>query len=752
MSATPWHAQVSGSALFAARFRECAGRALLLPRRDPQRRNPLWQQRQRAAQLLAVAAQYPTFPITLETMRECLQDVYDIPALESILADVAHQRIRVVEVETPRPSPFAQSLLFSYIATFLYEGDSPLAERKAQALALDPQLLASLLGEAQLRELLDPDAIADVEAELQLLTPSTRIRGIDAAADAFRLLGPLTAEQAQQRGAGEAELAELLAARRIFATRLAGIDVLAAAEDAARLRDAAGAPLPPGLPQAFLEPVARPVRDVVARYARTHGPFQEGHAAAALGLGAAVVVDALQELASAHRVVSGGFRPGGTGTEWCDSEVLRRIRRLSAARLQQQIEPVDQAALGRFLPQWSQVAPHGGQPQLRGPDGVYTAIERLAGLPLPASAWEQWILPARVADYQPHWLDELTASGEVVWWGAGALPGRDGWVALAPADLAADLRPSLALPEPPDDELSTRVLQLLQPGGAWFFPALLQQLAIDTPAITTAALLQCLWSLVWSGRLGNDSFLPLRATVGRSPARPVARRRRGGSGATPPTAVGRWSLLPLAPDETAAAAAQLDRAVARHGLVVRGSLAAEPLPGGFSAAYKVLSSMAERGRVTRLYLVDGLGGAQFAAPSVVDQVRECAAAASRAQAVVLAATDPANPYGAALAWPADTDVRHRPGRKAGALVVLVDGSLTAYLERGGRSLLTFGGHHLDLALTALADALRGAASTSISIQRVNGASAAEAASNGALAGAFADSGFTLTPRGLRPHR
>ena len=743
-------AQVAGSALFAARFRECAARALLLPKRDPKRRAPLWQQRQRAAQLLSVASQYPTFPITLEAMRECLQDVYDLPALASILADVGAGKIRVVEVETPRPSPFAQSLLFSYIANYLYDGDSPLAERRAQALALDPELLSSLLGDAQLRELLDPAAIEQVEAELQYLTERTAVNSLDRAADAFRILGPLTVAQAEQRGVTAEWIDELLGARRLFPTRLGGVDVLAATEDAARLRDAAGAPLPQGLPAALLEPVAAPVTDLVARFARTHGPFTEEQAAASLGLGRAVVAAELTGLAARHRVANGGFRPGATGSEWCDAEVLRRIRRLSAARLQQQIEPVPQQALARFLPQWSEVAAHGSDAPLRGPDGVYAAIERLAGVPLPASAWERFILPARVAAYQPHWLDELTSSGEVVWWGTAALPGKDGWVALAPSHLGDALRPALGLPDLPEGALVPVVLDVLQHGGAWFFPQLLSRIQQEQPSATPTVLLDALWSLVWAGRIGNDSFAPLRSYLGGPAGRSgTARRRRPGSAAVPPTAVGRWAGLSAA-DQTSAAAAAVERIVARHGLVVRGSLAAESLPGGFSAAYKVMSAMAERGRLTRLYLVDGLGGAQFAAPGVVDRVRDAAGERGDADPIVLAATDPANPFGAALAWPEASDSNHRPGRKAGAVVVLTDGALALYLERGGRSLLTFSDDDLGPPLAALGAVLR-RIGTRASIQKLNGRAVTDP-SNAQTVTAMTAAGFALTPSGLRPSR
>lgn len=746
--------EVAGSALFAARFRECASRALLLPRRDPQRRSPLWQQRQRAAQLLSVASQYPAFPITLETMRECLQDVYDIPALTSLMGDVAAGRIRVVEVATARPSPFAQSLLFAYIATYLYEGDSPLAERRAAALALDQQLLASLLGEAQLRDLLDPQAIDEVAAQLQLLTPATAVTSVDGAADALRLLGPLTSQQALRRGITPAMCDALIISRRAFTTRLGGHDVIVASEDAARLRDAVGAALPQGLPAVFLEPVAQPVVDIVARYARTHGPFTESEAAAELGLGPAVVASALQALAARHRVSAGGFRPGSTGTEWCDSDVLRRIRRLSAARLQQQIEPVEQRALARFLPLWAELAPNGAAAGLRGPDGVYTAIERLAGVPLPASAWERLILPPRVAGYQSHWLDELTASGDVVWWGTAALPGNDGWIAMAPADLAADLRPAATLPDLPDDPLAGHLLSLLERGGAWFFPALLADCAQLQPALTATTLVEALWGLVWAGRISNDSLNPLRARLGEPQAgRPSTRRpRRPGSINVPATAVGRWSLLPVGRDSTRSLTTAVERAVARHGLLVRGSLTGEQFVGGFSTAYKVLASMAERGRVSRLYLVDGLGGAQFAAAGVVERVRDCNRAPQHPAAYMLAATDPANPYGAALAWPASRESGPRPGRKAGAVVVLMDGALALYLERGGRTLMTFDPALLDSALPVLAEGLRRSGAARTAIQRVDGEPAATVWADPTRQRAFTEAGFQLTPSGVRLHR
>ena len=737
--------QVAGSALFAARFRECAARALLLPRRDPGKRTPLWQQRQRSAQLLAVASRYPTFPIVLEAMRECLQDVYDLPALESVLVDVSSGRIAVVEVETARPSPFAQSLLWSYVATYLYEGDSPLADKRAAALALDPQLLASLLGDAQLRDLLDEEALLEVEQDLQLLSERRRVRTLDQAADAYRALGPMTPDEAARRGVDDTLLAELMSTRRVFETRLSGVGVHAAIEDAARLRDALGAPLPHGIPVALLTPVADAVGDVVGRYSRTHGPFTAEQAGADLNLGPAVVLMVLRQLAGRHRVVSGEFRPGGAGAEWCDADVLRRIRRLSAARLRQQLEPVEQQALGRFLPRWSQVAPAASPPTLRGADGVYSVLEQLAGVAQPASAWERWILPSRVASYESHWLDELTSAGEVVWWGTATLPGRDGWVAFAPTDLASQLRVDSLLPEAPEDSLSNALLDVLNAGGGWFFGALLERLGT-----TPSALSDALWGLVWSGRVFNDSFSPVRAYLGGATSARGAARRRPGSGRVPPTVVGRWSAPSPAPPTAQSLTAAVERIVARHGLVIRGSLAVEAFPGGFAAAYKILSALADNGRLTRLHLVEGLGGAQFAAPSVVDRIRELAGQPPVADTYVLAATDPANPYGAALAWPSTSDAGHRPGRKAGALVVLVDGLPGAYLEKGGRSLLLFRPEDAGPALAALAGALISAGPHRTAIQRIDGKPFTSLSP--AELDQIAAAGFHLTPSGLRVKR
>ncbi|HET8969925.1 MAG TPA: ATP-dependent helicase, partial [Candidatus Nanopelagicales bacterium] len=551
--------EVGGSALFAARFRESAARALLLPRRNPGRRSPLWQQRQRSAQLLGVASQYGSFPIVLETLREVLQDVYDVPGLVSLLRAVQAREIRVVEVETSAPSPFASSLLFGYVAQFLYEGDSPLAERRAAALTLDTGLLAELLGQAELRELLDPDALAQVEVELARLGPDRRVRDVEGAADLLRLLGPLTAAEAADRGAEPEWLAQLVLARRALLLRVGGLDRYAAVEDAARLRDALGVALPVGVPEVFLEPVADPLADLVSRYARTHGPFTTREAAEAFGLGPAVVSGVLARLAATGRVISGEFRPGGSGTEWCDADVLRRIRRRSVAALRREVEPVPPATLGAFLPVWQHV---GGR--LRGVDGVLRVVEQLAGAAVPASALEPLVLAGRIQDYTPSMLDELTAAGEVVWVGSGALPGADGWLRLYPVDGAPLLLPAAVPLEL--GPLHRAVLDALGAGGGWFFRALADRVAAatdttdttDTTATnaTDTALAAALWDLVWAGRVTGDTLAPLRTLLagsGRGPRRGAAARRaapRGRYGrptgraaaarSGPPSTAGRW--------------------------------------------------------------------------------------------------------------------------------------------------------------------------------------------------------------------
>ena len=754
--------EVGGSALFASRFRECAARALLLPRYNPGRRSPLWQQRQRASQLLDVARKYPSFPIVLETVREVLQDVYDLPALTELAEKIESRRIRIVETETEQASPFARSLLFGYVAAFMYEGDSPLAERRAAALSLDPTLLAELLGRAELRELLDPAVIEQLELELQRLAPDRRARDAEGIVDLLRMLGPLTEAEIVLRldpGSGivgadlDSALAALARSNRIWR---AGGARWAIIEDAARLRDALGTPLPIGIPSAFIEPVDDPLGDLVSRFARTHAPFTVAAVADRLGLGTAVVLTALRALAGQRRVVEGEFRPGATGSEWCDVEVLRRLRSRSLAALRHEVEPVDAATLGRFLPAWQ----HVDEP-LRGVDGLAAVIDQLAGVALPASAWESLVLPARVKDYSPVMLDELTAAGEVIWSGGGTLPGNDGWVSLHLADSAG-----LTLPEPTGaetTELQRSILASLTGGGAYFF----RQLSNAVGSTDDKELLAALWDLVWSGLVTNDTLSPLRSYLGATTTKvrtvPRSRAYRGRarpsmpSASGPPSAAGRWSLLPLAePDATVRGVATAELLLERYGVVTRGAVVSEGIRGGFSLAYRVLSGFEETGRARRGYFVEGLGAAQFATGSTVDRLRSFAREPDSERAPValtLAATDPANAYGAALAWPAAAAVEgddpkrgHRPGRKAGALVVIVDGALALYVERGGKTMLTFADD--DRAMTAAAHSLASVIRRSggrLRVERVNG----DFVIGTGLGEALVEAGFSATPQGLR---
>lgn len=781
--------QVANSALFAARFRECAARALLLPRINPAKRTPLWQQRQRASQLLDVARKYPDFPIILETVRECLNDVYNLPALVQVLKDVASRSIRLIEVQTPTPSPYAQSLLFGYVAQFLYESDAPLAERRAAALSLDPVLLGELLGRNDVREILDAEVIEKFAAQLQRLAPDRRLSGVEGAADLLRLLGPLSADdlaarlthpdQAEQptdetTARGYAEM--LVSARRAFPLRRDGVNVYAAVEDAGKLRDALGTPLPVGIAEAFLEPVADPVQELLARYARTHGPFTPTEASASLGLGVAVVRPVLDALVAAGRLSIGAFRPlelvpeGISGDEYCDVQVLRTIRTRSLAALRAEVEPVDQPALGRFLPSWQQLGS-----TLEGADGLYEATTQLAGVSLPASALESLILPARIATYRPALLDELCSSGDVLIRGQGAAGGRDGWVSLHPAEHA-----TLTMEVPEADELSElerRTLNAFGDSGAYFVAELAQRMAADLPTEPSVSEVnEACWTLFWAGFISPDTFAPLRGyladgNTAHKIAKPTPRARAARlnrlsgltrlAGSTPaPSSTtrsggARWSKLPApVSDPTIRTHAAAEVLLERYGVVTRGAVAAEQIPGGFAAIYRMLVKLEEAGHARRGYFIEGLGAAQFASANTVDRLRSFAAEnrgpRHTATVHVLAATDPANPYGAALRWPSSS-TGHRPGRKAGALVGLVDGQLAFYLERGGRTVLTFGDptdEELNRLGRAVVAALRTAAVDKVAIATVNGQPVLEHR----LSKALLQAGFYTTPQGIRFRR
>ena len=730
--------QLPSTAMFASRFRECSARALLLPRRRPGQRTPLWQQRQKAADLLAVAARYPTFPMLLETTRECINDVFDLPALREVLGDIRSRKIRLVEVETQQSSPFAQSLLFGWIAVYMYEGDAPLAERRAAALALDRDLLRDLLGAEELRELLDPNVLADVELELQRLVENRQARDVDELHDAFRLLGPLDRDEVGLRCSADPAgwLTELIETRRIFEMQVGGQPGFAAVEDGAKLRDALGVALPPGLPAAFTDPVEHPLVELTARYARTHGPFTTAEVSSRLGVPVGQADAALEELERRGRLVRGEFRPEGTGREWCDDGVLRQLRRRSLAALRAEVEPVEGEALARFLPEFQGV----GVPR-RGIDGLADVLDLFACAALPASVLERDILPARMADYRPADLDALCGSGELMWVGAGAVGASDGRIRLVFREQAPLLLPAAA--EQPEGAVHDAIVARLTSQGASFWPDLAQAAADAGAPYDDPTLLAALWDLVWAGYLTNDSLAPVRALVAggavsptRSPAAGGARRRRPRPSRLarqgPPAAIGRWSLVqpvrePL-PSPTEIAHAKANALLGRYGILTREAALAEGAEGGFAGVYPVLKALEDRGTVRRGYFVSGLGAAQFALPGTVDRLRShradgdgeplrpeiegpiagddgwpmpsamraratgsssdsgAAAAEERSNVLVLAATDPAQPFGAALDWPTSVG---RPSRSAGAYVVIVDGRAAVFLERGAKSLVTF---------------------------------------------------------------
>ncbi|MDP3984063.1 MAG: DEAD/DEAH box helicase [Acidimicrobiia bacterium] len=662
---------LADTALFAARFREAAGRALLLPRRRPGSRTPLWLQRRKAADLLKVARQFATFPIVLEAYREILSDDFDLPALEHLLTGIRSRRIRLVEVDAATPSPFASSLLFAFVAAFLYEADTPLAERRAAALSVDRDLLRSLLGEGELTELISPETLAALELELQYLTADRKARNLDAVADLLRLLGPLSTDDLEVRSEDvdvAAVLEQLNTSHRVIQVRIGGRELWAAIEDAGRLRDAIGVQPPPGVPVVFLEPAPDPLGEVVARYARTHGPFTTREAATALTLPIGVVDSVLRQLEQASRVGRGTFRSGAEPA-WVDLDVLRRLKRRSLAELRSQIEAVDAQSLARFLPHWHGVA---GDPK-RGRSALIETVRRLQGVELAASVLTRDVLPLRVHDPDPL-LDQLMLEGDLVWAGRGPLGGREGRVAL----YFRDQLPLLWQPigeEAPQGPVHDALRRHLEERGASFFRDLYSAAGGGDPG----AVLDGLWDLVWAGEVTNDTLAPVRALLAARNRRASARPNL--SGGMPPESAGRWSLLPTEQGSpTARATAWTEVLLDRHGIVTRPAVAAEVVVGGFAGLYPVLTRMEEIGRIRRGYFVEGLGGAQFALAGAVDRLRS----GVDTGVVALASTDPANPYGAALPWPEVAELAL--ARSAGSYVFLVDGALGAYLERGGKRL------------------------------------------------------------------
>jgi ATP-dependent Lhr-like helicase len=684
--------EVGQSALFGARFRENAARALLIPRRRPDQRTPLWQQRLKAQGLLQVARQYGSFPVILETYRECLQDVFDLPALKRLLQGLRTRELDLVDVETQSASPYSASLLFDYIATYMYEDDTPPAERRAQALSLDRDLLRELLGQEELRDLLDPGALEEVEAQLR-----GDPRNPDELHDLLRLRGDLRPGEYD-----EAQAAILLAERRAITARFAAEERLIAAEDAGRYRDALGAMPPGGLPDAFLEGGPDSLRQLVLRFARGRGPFTTGQANERFGRD---VEPILQELERKEELVRGELRPGGTEREWCDPDVLRRLRRASLAALRREVEPAEQAALGRFLPHW-----HGIDRRA----SLREALVPLQGLPLPVTLWESEVLPRRVPGYAPSQLDALCASGELVWVGAGldrvALFFReDASVLGRPAGAAA-----------PEGEAHERIRTALGRSAEFWYDLVA---AVD---LQPEEALPALWDLVWAGEVTNDAWTPLRAgrryqtppAGARGTRRRFSRQRAAGVTATQ----GRWSLTDRLfagkPDRRALAELLLER----HGIVTRDGVRGEGIVGGYGAVYSELRALETLGVCRRGYFVEGLGGAQFALPGAVERLRELRPREDEeAEPLVLAAADPAQPYGAALPWPKRSGAR--AARVAGAQVVLLGGEAALFVERGGRSLVPLrepDGEWLRPALAALVEHVRRGGAKRLAVERFDG--------------------------------
>ena len=734
--------RLPSTALFTSVFRQAAARALLLPRRRPGQRTPLWQQRQRGADLLQVALAYPEFPILLEATRECLRDVFDLPGLKEVLADLQARRVRMVAVDTDRASPFAQSLLFNWIAIYMYEADAPVAERRAAALSLDRDLLRELLGAEDLRELIDPAALADLELELQALAEGRRARNPDDLHDLLRRLGDLTAEEAAARSAEDpsAWIDRLVDEHRAIRVRIAGEERIAAIEDAGRLRDGLGVAIPQGVPAVFAETAAEPVEGLVWRHARTHGPFHAADVAGRLGVPLDRAAGALETLEAAGKVVRGEFRPGGVEREWCEVDVLRSLRRRSLAALRKEVEPVTAPALARFLVEWQGLA----RPRAA-PDALADAVEQLQGAAIPASILETDVLPSRVQGYRPADLDALCASGDVVWVGAGGIGADDGRVALYFRGALRALAPGPA-DESPDGEIHRALRERLAARGASFWPDLL----VASGVADEREVLSALWDLVWAGEVTNDTLAPLRAVLGRRPRAPRGRPRPGQVRRVgPPAAAGRWSLVapllePVA-SGTEAAHARAMQLLDRHGVLTREAVLAEGAPGGFAGVYAVLRALEESGKVRRGYFVDGLGAAQFALPGAVDRLRDLREPAAGREPVALAAADPAQPYGAALSWPANDG---RPSRGAGAYLVIADGRPVVFLERGARTLTTFSGAEDVAWPDALAALVKDGRLRKIELHRIDGATALESphAERLRVAG-FADGYRGLTLRG-----
>ncbi|HCW7014989.1 TPA: ATP-dependent helicase [Citrobacter farmeri] len=786
---------VSSTALFAARFRECAARALLMPGRTPGRRSPLWQQRLRASQLLEIAAGYPDFPIILETARECLQDVYDLDALEQVIRRLNTGEIQISEVTTPAPSPFATDLLFGYVAEFMYATDAPLAERRASVLALDSELLGNLLGQGDPLELLDPEIIRQVEDELQRRAVGRKAQGMEGVYDLLRELGPMTIEELAVRHEGtiadvRSWLDNLSADKRIFPVVIADTEQMACMDDAARLRDALGVRLPASLSSAWLHPVNTPLRDLFMRFSRTHTLFTGTQIAQAFGLGVAVADDLLRQLRDEGVLIqlrsgAASIADDARASTWVNEEVFHRLRIRSLHAAREATRPVPATSYARLLlERQGIISPADGSParlpassggMLEGSDGVTRVIEQLAGIGLSASLWESQIFPARVRDYSPDILDELLATGEVIWSGQKKLGDDDGQVVLHLRDyLAETLSPPSGDSEALSD-LQRAILDVLSGGGAWFAQQLSAMIQARTQRsgndewITPATLHEALWGLVWQGYITTDIWAPLRGlsrtvSASRQPSRRSPRMRRGRptyalprptSVAVPvsyttPALTGRWSLLPVETlNDTERMLAWTENMLDRYGVIGRQAVITENVPGGFPALQTLCRSMEDSGRILRGRFVEGMGGAQFAERHTIDRLRDLTSSNTENQAftaVALSANDPANPWGTLLPWPTHPSSLV-PARRNGAFVVISAGQLRLYLAQGGKKMMVWSENEempSSEIFSALASALRREPRLRFTLTEVNDKPVRQTT----LFTLLREVGFSSSPQGL----
>lgn len=763
--------EVGHSALFAARFRECAGRALYLPRMRPGKRSPLWQQRLRAAELLESARHQRDFPLLIETARECLQDVYDLPALRDLMSAIQAGQVEIREVTTQTPSPFASHLLFGYVGQFVYQGDLPLAERLSSVLSLDSDLLRELLGPADLSQVLHPQVMEQLEAELQHLSLQRRVRPGEALVDLLRSLGPLTVAEIQARltdqdaPSAEQVLRQLKHSRRLLLLHWASQEYWAAIEDAALLRDALHLPLPEGISPAYLRPVAQPLLELIKRFARTHSAFSGEQLAQRFVLPMVEINMVLTALADQGLLIA--YQADGRA-QWIWHEVFRQLRARSLRIARDATRAVPQRAFVRLLLEHQGVLGTRPGRDLQGVEGVLQVVELLAGLPLPASLWESRIFPARVRDFQPSLLDELFAGNQVLWAGHGRLGDNDGLVSLHLAEQAGETWPSHDGPAAQLSSLQQALLNLLADGGAYRVEQLasrLQQQDQSDQGMTREPLAAALWDLAWRGLICCDRWAPLRALQQRQPAakHPTPRPRRrlgraprhwqaapGPVNTQDASTLGRWSLPAAASvSPTARLLALADNLCQRYGLICRAIAQAEQVPGGLPTLQPLLRHLEEIGQLLRGRFVEGLGAAQFAQSTDIDRLRQLAGSNPPASySVALSAKDPANPFGSLLPWPAHAGLR--PTRREGALVVIDDGQLVAYLSPGGHQLWLYiapeaedSAARYQACAKAIATVLRRDKPRHFLIQEIDGQPVWQSAFKEALSAA----GFTREPRG-----